>query len=127
MGKNEKYTDLETRISDYFLLCDALNEQKKKIIKPYTLSGLADYIGISRRELERLALVKRYEKLIQAAKTKIEAFIEEKALTGELSSNASSNSLKYNFGWGEKKEDNEEASCKSITLTLSPEMAELAR
>ena len=126
--RNSKFYDLEQRINDYFLYCDAVNESKNEIVKPYTLSGLLCYIGVSRQELEKISHIKRHEKLISRAKAKIEAFIEENALTGELSINAAANSLKYNFGWGEKADkDENESKSKSITVTLSPEMCELAK
>ena len=128
MERNAKYCDLEQRINDYFLYCDAVNDAKEEIVKPYTLSGLLSYIGVSRQEFEKLSHIRRHEKLISRAKAKIEAFIEENALTGELSINAAANSLKYNFGWGERQDrDDGESKSKSITVTLSPEMCELAR
>lgn len=126
-AKKARYDGLEDRINDYFLLCDGVNEEHADMVKPYTLSGLLCHIGISRQELEKLCASRKYGKVMQNAKTKIEAFIEENALTGELSCNASANSLKYNFGWGENKDKGEIGSPKHITVTLSPEMSELAR
>ena len=61
------------------------------------------------------------------AKARIEAFIEENALTGELSINAAANSLKYNFGWGEKQYKSEQQETGCVTVTLSPEAADLAK
>lgn len=127
-NNNTKFCDLEQRINDYFLYCDAVNDSKDEIVKPYTLSGLLCYIGMSRKEFDKISNIKRHEKIISRAKAKIEAFIEENALTGELSINAAANSLKYNFGWGEKADkDENDAKNKSITVTLSPEMCELAK
>lgn len=127
-SKNEKFTELQEKISDYFLLCDAANEGKKDIVKPYTLSGLLCHTGLSREEFERLSRIKRHEGIFKRAMAKIEAFIEENMLTGTLSCNASLNSLKYNFGWGERDSaDEEKAKGQHITVTLSPDMCELAR
>ena len=53
--QKEKYRDLEQKINDYFLYCDAVNEASEKLIKPYTLSGLLGYIEITRAEFERLS------------------------------------------------------------------------
>ena len=125
--KGEKMFDLEEKINDYFLYCDTINESGKEIIKPYTLSGLLCYIGISRQEFEKIASTKRYEKLICRAKAKIEAYIEEKALTGELSISAATGSLKYNFGWGEKMYKSEPTQSGEISVVLSPETENLAR
>lgn len=128
MGSNKKYEDIGDRINSYFTYCDSFNENDKcEIIKPYTLSGLLCYIGMTKKEFERLLNVKKYERILWAAKAKIEAFIEENALTGELSCNASLNSLKYYFGWGEKNEKSEEGAAKHITVTLSDDMRKIAR
>lgn len=125
--KNERFVDLEQRINDYFLYCDAVNESREEIVKPYTLSGLLCYIGISRQEFEKISKTKRHQRLISRAKSKIEAFIEENALTGELSINAATNSLKYNFGWGEKADRGESDEHGPLTVVLSPETAEIAK
>ncbi|MBQ5644985.1 MAG: hypothetical protein IIV04_04715, partial [Bacteroidaceae bacterium] len=54
-----------------------------------------------------------YAEIFNRALSRIEAFTEEKALTGELSASAASNTLKYNFGWNEAKNDE-----KKDTLTV---------
>lgn len=127
-SKNERFSELERRINDYFLYCDAHNEGKKNIEKPYTLSGLLCYTGLSRNEFQKISKIKRHEPIFRAALAKIEAFIEENMLTGALSCNASLNSLKYNFDWGEKSGDSDgNNDGRHITVTLSPEMRELAR
>lgn len=127
MEKKKKYEDIEERVKDYFLMCDAVNDKNEELVKPYTLSGLLCYLGISRKELEKLCSSKKYSSVMQNAISRIEAFIEENALTGELSCNASMNSLKYNFGWGEHREKNEADTSRHITVALSSEMSELAR
>ena len=126
MVKNRKFEELEEKINTYFEICDNANDGQKNIVKPYTLSGLLSYVGISRKEFEKLSRIKRHESIIKRAEAKIEAFIEENMLTGLLSCNASLNSLKYNFGWGEKECADDKAD-RTITVTLSPEMCELAR
>lgn len=125
--KKDAYKGLEERINAYFDYCDEVNGDGKKILKPYTLSGLLAYAGLTRQEFEKLALMKRHGRLLHGAKSKIEAFIEENALTGCLSANASANSLKYNFGWGEKQEKDEADASKHICVTLSPEIQMLGR
>ena len=124
--KNERFIDLEQRINDYFLYCDAVNESKEKMVKPYTLSGLLCYIGVSRQEFEKISKTKRYQKLISRAKSKIEAFIEENALTGELSISAATNSLKYNFGWGDTRHADTDEAEKSIKIILDGDLIRLA-
>ncbi len=127
MGTNNKYQSLDEKINEYFLLCDSLNEGKKSIVKPYTLSGLLCHLEMTREELEKLSGTARKRTVLTRAKAKIEAFIEENMLTGALSCNASLNSLKYSFNWGERSGDDDGADTRHITVTLSPEMSELAR
>ena len=125
--RNDRYRDLETKIGDYFLYCDSINEGKTKLQKPYTMSGFLCYVGLTMSEFERLSQIKRHKALLESAKAKIEAFIEENALTGSLSCNASLNSLKYYFGWGEKQDKKSESEENDISISLSPEMTSLAR
>ncbi len=118
--KKELLNNLEERIDEYFAVCDSVNAEKKKTVKPYTLSGLMSYTGLSRGELQGLLKSKKYGRAVADAYSKIECFIEEKSLTGELSCNASMNSLKYNFGWGEKAtEEDRTDSVKNINITLT--------
>lgn len=129
MGRNSaRYKDIDKKISAYFALCDSVNTGQKSIVKPYTVSGLINSLGLTRGEFERLASNKKYSGSISAAKAKVEAFIEENALTGGLSSNAAANSLKYNFGWGEKNLCEEiSTQTKSIIISLDGDAEILAR
>jgi hypothetical protein len=127
-SQRKRFEGIIDRIGAYFEMCDEFNTGKKDIVKPYTMSGLLCFCGLSRKEFEELGKNKRYTRAINEAKAKIEAFIEENMLTGALSCNASLNSLKYNFDWGDKGAgDNSDGAGKSITVTLSPEMCELAK
>lgn len=126
--KTQRLCELEEKMNVYFDFCDACNEGKKEIVKPYTFSGLLSFTGLTRQEFSRLSKIKRHALTFKKAQARIEAFIEENMLTGALSCNASLNSLKYNFGWGEKQEcDDEKSKEQHITVTLSPDMCELAR
>ena len=125
--RKERLHELEKRIDAYFDACDAANSESKKTVKPYTLSGLMSYTGLSRSELQGLARSKKFGSIICDAFAKIESFIEEKSLTGELSCNASMNSLKYNFGWGEKLQEEEKSTqVRGINITLSGDARELS-
>ena len=125
----EKIAEMEKKINDYFACCDSLNEENansKKIVKPYTLSGLLCYVGLTRHEFEKLLCRKRYADIFNRALSKIEAFTEEKALTGDLSASAASNTLKYNFGWNEAKSDDKSASSGILKIVLDGELMKLA-
>ena len=123
--KRKSLSSLEEKTDEYFRRCDSANDEQKNIIKPYTLSGLLSFTELSREEFEMLLKSKTHGESLCRAKGKIEAFIEENMLTGKLSCNASLNSLKYNFGWGEKERESEKND-RTITVTLSPEMNDLA-
>ena len=125
--RKEKLMALGERIDEYFSLCDAVNAESKKTVKPYTLSGLMSYTGFTRGELSELAKSKRFGGILTNALSKIECFIEEKSLTGELSCNASMNSLKYNFGWGEKQtEERGDTQPKALSIVLSADALEMS-
>ena len=125
-GAKAKYAELDSRIEQYFSYCDSVNEGSAKPIKPYTLSGLMCWLGITRKEFEKLLRSERYSKSALYARSKIEAFIEENALTGGLSANAAANSLKYNFGWGEKLSDTPCEEARSLIITLDGDAKVLA-
>ncbi len=127
MNKRKSYEGLEKSTAEYFTSCDERNSGQKSIIKPYTLSGLLCHLGITRREFERLMKTKKYSPVLIKAKAKIEAFIEENSLTGGLTANASSNSLKYNFGWGEKESDTAENESKKLIVVLDGDAEKLAK
>lgn len=123
--KTEKIARLRKQIDDYFEACDAGNAcDGKKISKPYTLSGLLFALGLSKAEFEKMLTKRGYAEVLCRAVARIEAFIEENALTGMLSANACCNSLKYNFGWGEKP--TAESGEKSIKIILDGELVRLA-
>ncbi len=99
---------LAKNIESYFSLCDDSNSKEsdkktQKPIKPYTLSGLLFHLDMSAAELDALCETRKLSKLVSGAKRRIEAYIEENALNGNLSSTAAFNSLKEHFGWSAKE------------------------
>lgn len=115
---------LRRKIANYFKICDACNAESKDVKKPYTLSGMLSFLGITRKEFEVLAVQECHARVLSDALAKIEAFIEENALIGALSSNAAANSLKYNFGWGSTKTT--EKGDDTIKIILDGELEHLA-
>lgn len=123
-----KYSDLENKIQSYFDYCDELNGAGNDIVKPYTLSGLLSFLSITREEFAGLLKMRKYSRVLNSALSKIEAYIEENSLTGGLSINASANSLKYNFGWGEHRtEQKTEDADRDIQITLADCAKEYAK
>lgn len=113
---------LAKNIESYFSLCDLANsagQEKKaqKPVKPYTLSGLLYHLDMSAKELDALCEKRNLLKLVSGAKRRIEAYIEENALNGSLSSTAAFNSLKEHFGWSAK--ENDSADNMGFTVELS--------
>lgn len=126
----EKYNKLleetQNKVNEYFVLCDSLNgNDGKKPVKPYTLSGLLCYLNLTRAEFEKLSHKKRYGEIFNGALAKIEAFTEEKALVGDLSANAAANTLKYNFGWNDTRQNDKDSS-GVLKIVLDRELMSLA-
>jgi hypothetical protein len=99
---------LSKKIDAYFDMCDALNKATagdKREAKPYTLSGLLYYLDLSAEQMKELCEKRAYARLIGSAKRRIEAYIEENALSGRLASTAAINSLKEHFGWFDGADD----------------------
>ena len=103
----------------YFASCDEKNSEKLK--KPYTVSGLCLYLGITRAELEKLSKKRRLSKICKETFLKIESFIEENALLGALANNPALYSLKYNFGWTDMPQRSSDEESKSIKISLDGE------
>lgn len=104
---------IDREFSRYFKNCDI--ENAVKIVKPYTVAGLLYFAHISKEDFARLSSGDgEGARLARRALLRIEAFIEENALNGKLSSNAAMNTLKNGFGTAEK----DECVGENITVTL---------
>ena len=113
MARPRKYQtnkELENKINKYFQMCDESKETIKtektiKIIyKPYTVSGLCLYLDITRETLCQYEKMDIFSDTVKKAKTKIENWIEEHSLSGDLHPVVSIFNLKNNFGWKDKQE-----------------------
>lgn len=98
--------ELVDRIDEFFRAVetlDSLNEIQKAP-KP-TLSALAMHLNISRKKLIQLEEKPIYGPIISAAKTRIEAYLEEMLLDGRRTNTGGvSLVLKNGFDWKEKQE-----------------------
>lgn len=99
--KYKSEEELSKGIEEYFVDCD-------KREKPYTMSGLAYWLGIDRTTLINYGKNELYSTLIKKAKEKVQAQIEENFLDGTFNTTASIFNLKANFKWddGNKVEIN---------------------
>lgn len=102
--------ELEECISGYFHSCDTnmkvmFSKEGEPIEipdpKPYTISGLAYYLGTNRQTLLNYAARDQYFDTIRAAKAKIEAYVEESLWKPKIASGVMFN-LKNNFGWEDR-------------------------
>ena len=71
--------------------------------RPYTLSGLCVALGITKSAFYSLRSDKKYCDAVEMAMLKIEAFIEEGGVSGDIAGAIALAELKENFGWGEEK------------------------
>lgn len=99
--------DLEQKIKEYFAACDAdvkvITDSKgstKELHKPYTITGLCYFIGISKVSLYVDWLHKpEYKEVFEEARLRVENYCEENTMIGQLNPVFSIFSLKNNFGW----------------------------
>jgi hypothetical protein len=112
-GRYPKYQTLEelaSKIDEYFNWCDkqcqVIKDDKgtKTIKKPYTISGLCLYLDITRETLCEYQKLEVFSDTIKKAKHKVENYVEENSLNGNLNPTVSIFNLKNNFGWKDKQE-----------------------
>lgn len=105
--------ELQIAVDDYFNYCD---NRVKTVYKseggeayginspaPYTMSGLARALGISRQALSEYSHREHYGDTIKAARERVQEDIETRLMETSNQSGAIFN-LKNNFGWRDKTE-----------------------
>ena len=98
-GRPLKYKtaeELDKAIEQYYVDC-------QKQMRPYTMSGLAVALGIDRKTLLNYSKKDDFFPTIKKARDMVEAFTEEMLLTGKNTAGIIF-SLKNNFGWKDKVE-----------------------
>lgn len=103
-GRTNKFQDIDEfrrLINEYFDLCD---EQER----PYTITGLAYHLDTSRTLLINIVNMKTYSEEfayeVAKAKARCELWLEENLLTRNSNVVGTIFSLKNNFGWKDKTE-----------------------
>ena len=89
--------EVEEKINAYFNYC----EEKEK---PYTMSGLAYYLGIDRKTLINYSKNEEYFHTIKKARDKVQMQLEENALSNKANPTFTIFNLKNNFDWKDKIE-----------------------
>lgn len=89
--------EVEEKINAYFNYC----EEKEK---PYTMSGLAYYLEVSRQTLVNYSYKDEYFDTIKKARDKVQMQLEENALSNKANPTFTIFNLKNNFDWKDKME-----------------------
>ena len=89
--------EVEEKINAYFNYC----EEKEK---PYTMSGLAYYLGISRQTLVNYSNQDQFFDTIKKARDKVQMQLEENALSNKANPTFTIFNLKNNFDWKDSNE-----------------------
>ncbi|MBQ8404991.1 MAG: hypothetical protein IJX55_11335 [Clostridia bacterium] len=92
----------------------------KRRTKPYTLSGLCLALGITKRQFKDLKTNKCFCDAVEMALLKIEAYIEESCISGNLNGTFALAILKEHFGFGEEEGE------KDFKISLSEKAGEFA-
>ncbi len=109
--------EMQEKIDAYFLSCfrplfdkngnPVINPLTQKFYleqyKPFTMSGLANALDMSRQSLLNYSKDEDFFDTIERARRKVEVYTEEKLFQKETC-NGSKFSLSNNFGWSEKQE-----------------------
>ncbi|MDY3777478.1 MAG: terminase small subunit [Candidatus Onthovivens sp.] len=89
--------EVEEKINAYFNYC----EEKEK---PYTMSGLAYYLGIDRKTLLNYSKDEEYFHTIKKARDRVQMQLEENALSNKANPTFTIFNLKNNFDWKDNNE-----------------------
>ena len=131
MARPLKYQDpikLQDRIDEYFERCD--NRTRNEIVRtkdgvelvpvpwpiPYTIEGLAVWLDTNRQTLLNYSQKDAFFDVISRAKERIQANKVEGGLDGTYNPKMAEFMLKNNYGYMDKKEDDEE---KDNTITIN--------
>lgn len=88
----ENKEEVQEIIDAYFSLCDQLE-------KPYTISGLANALNMSRQSLVNYSKEDEFFDTIKKAKLEVEQQLEENALMNKANATFTIFNLKNNYGW----------------------------
>lgn len=100
LGRPKIFNDVkevEEKINAYFKYC----EEKEK---PYTMSGLAYYLGISRQTLVNYSNQDQFFDTIKKARDRVQMQLEENALSNKANPTFTIFNLKNNFDWKDSNE-----------------------
>ena len=114
--KFESKEELENKINEYFSHCD-------KVKKPYTIAGMAIYIGCSRDTIyeyeKNKDRIEEYSDTIKKARDKILAYLEEKLM---MEGKPGQIFIAKNYGYTDKQEiESSNTNLNTDLTSLSPD------
>ena len=124
--------ELQKVIDEYFEWCDARAVKKAddsgkeyfvSYPAPYTMSGLARRIGLSRQGLLDYANKDEFLDTIKEARNKVHEDVETRLMDGKAQAGAIFN-LKNNFGWKDKTETEHSGSIELPTPIYNAKSSE---
>lgn len=106
--------ELESKIDEYFAYCDnrirqVYSAKSEGVIEvldpaPYTMSGLAVFLGMDRRSLLNYSKNEKFFPTIKAARDKVEVDVEERMNDKQTFTPGLIFNAKNNFDWKDKSE-----------------------
>lgn len=130
--------DLQKAIDEYFEYCDnrikQIHTKEGETVAithpaPYTMSGLARALGLSRQALSEYSHKEQFGDTIKAARDRVQEDIETRLMETSNQSGAIFN-LKNNFGWKDKTESeitNPDGSLNPLQGLTVEELRKLAK
>lgn len=113
--KFKSVDELQHKIDEYFESC---HDDEDRIIRPYTITGLALALDTSRKVLLEYESKEGYSNTIKRAKLKIENFAEESLFTSKQTAGIIFN-LVNNHKWINKVDNNFSGEINIPQITIS--------
>lgn len=122
-GAPLKYTPevFGEKIVEYFKFVDEENKERRlkrftgEKLKPYTLTGICVYLGISRETWREYGNREEFAGPIKRARMIVENYVEEGLLNGSVNPIGAIFNLKNNFGWVDKIDINNTNTPEQLT------------
>jgi hypothetical protein len=111
-------SEMQKAIDVYFESCWGLDRDGNKIqLRPYTVTGLANSIGMERKTLLDYQERDEFSSTIKEAKKKVAQYVEEYLFMGKNQTGAIFN-LKNNFDWKDKTETDLTSNGETLNIYL---------
>ena len=108
----EEANDMQKIIDAYFNMCDEKD-------KPYTMSGLANALNMSRQSLINYSKDNEFFDTIKKARSRVEQQLEENGLIGKANATFTIFNLKNNYGWKDSVEVNDNRELNKVEELLN--------